>query len=113
MLGIIMPANETEVKSSMASAMGASIKITGPARGMYLIIGCGLPMDSLVKSVGGEIALRFNGRKMLATLPFTGYLSLRANREISHIGPVTVDVNRLNKVAEMLSKGVKRPNNGV
>jgi hypothetical protein len=50
---------------------------------------------------------------MLATLPFTGYLSLKSSREISHIGPVTVDVNRLNKVAEMLSRGVKRPNNGV
>lgn len=113
MFYIIMPLNETEVKSSMASAMGASIKITGPAKGMYLIIGCGSPMDSFVKAVGGEIALRFNGRKMLATLPFSGYLSLKTNHEISHIGPVTVDVNRLNKVAEMLSRGVKRPNNGV
>jgi|GEM_PF-1483850 hypothetical protein len=108
-----MPVTDTAVKSSMASAMGASIKITGPARGMYLIIGCGFPMDSLVRSVGGEIALRFNGRKMLATLPFSGYLSLKANREISHIGPVTVDVNRLKKVAEMLSRGVKCPDNGV
>ena len=108
-----MAINEVAVKSSMASAMGARITITGPSRGMYLVIGYGAPLDSLVKSAGGEVALRFNGQKMLITLPFPGYLSLRSNRAISHIGPITVDVKRLTNVAEMLSKNVKKPNGGV
>ena len=108
---LAMVDKEVEVKSSMASAMGAKISLTGPARGMYLIIGSGILPESLVKAAGGEVAFRFNGRKMLATLPFTGYLSLRSNREISHIGPVTVDINRLTKVAEMLSKTMKTGNN--
>ncbi len=71
---------------------------------MYLIIGRNSSLESLVKTAGGEIVLRLNGEKMLTTLPFAGYLSLRCNYRISHIGPVTVDIKRLAKIAEMLAK---------
>jgi hypothetical protein len=90
--------------SPIAEVMGASIKITGPARGMYLVTGRAASLDFLVKTAGGEIVLRLNGGLMLATLPFTGYLSLQRNREISRIGPVTVDLKRLAKLTEMLAK---------
>lgn len=99
-----MAVNEVAVKSSIASAMGAKVSITGPGRGMYLVIGRGMSLESLVKTTGGEVVLRLNGRKMLLTLPFAGYLSLRGNYQISHIGPVAVDIKRLTKVAKMLSK---------
>ena len=99
-----MAVNEVVVKSSIASAMGAKISITGPERGMYLVIGHGIPLESLVETAGGKVVLRLNGQKMLVTLPFTGYLSLRGNYQTSQIGPVTVDVKRLAKVAEMLTK---------
>ncbi len=99
-----MSVNEVVVKSSIASVMGARVIITGPGRGMYLVIGRTMSLESLVRTAGGEVVLRFNGGKMLATLPFVGYLSLRGNYQISHIGPVTVDIKRLAKLAEMLAK---------
>lgn len=99
-----MAVNEVVVRSAIASAMGARISVTGPARGVYLVIGRGTSPGSLIKTAGGEVVLRLNGGKMLATLPFAGYLSLRGNCEISHIGPVTVDIKRLAKLAEMLAK---------
>lgn len=102
-----VPVNEVSVKSSIASAMGARISVTGPGRGMYLVTGDGTSLESLVKKLGGEIVLRFNGGKMLATLPFTSYLALKGNSRVSHIGPVSVDVKRLAKMSEMLAKAIK------
>jgi len=96
--------NEVVVKSSIATAMGARLSVTGPVRGMYLVIGHDESIESLVKAAGGEVVLRLNGPKMLVTLPFAGYLMLRGRREISHIGPVSVDLKRLASVAQALSK---------
>ncbi len=98
-----MDVNEA-AKSSMASAMGAKITITGPKRSMYLVIGRSLLLESLIKTAGGEVVLKLGGMKMLVTLPFASYLSLRNNYQILHIGPVSVDVKRLAKVAEILAK---------
>ena len=99
-----MAVNDVVVKSSITAVMGARVSITGPGRGMYLVIGRSMLLDSLVKITGGEVVLRLNGRKMLVTLPFAGYLSLRGNYQITHIGPVAVDIKRLAKLAEMLAK---------
>jgi hypothetical protein len=99
-----MVVNEVAVKSPIVSAMGARVSVTGPGRGMYLVIGHNTSLESLIRPIGGEIVLRLNGRKMLVTLSFAGYLSLRGNYQISHIGPVTIDIKRLAKVAEMLVK---------
>jgi hypothetical protein len=106
-----MSVNEISVTSRMASAMGARISITGPGQSMYLVIGNKISMGPLVKSAGGEVVLSFNGAKMLVTLPFTGYLALKGNREISHIGPVTVDLKRLTRISETLAKAFV-PGNG-
>ena len=99
-----MAVNDVVVKSSITAAMGAKVSITGPRQGMYLVIGRSMALESLVKITGGEVVLRLNGRKMLVTLPFAGYLSLRSNYQISHIGPVAVDIKRLANLAEMLAK---------
>jgi hypothetical protein len=99
-----MAVNEVAVKSSIASAMGARISVTGPGRGVYLVIGRTTLLESLVRTAGGEVVLRLNGLKILVTLPFAGYLALRGNCQISHIGPVTVDIKRLAKLSEMLAK---------
>jgi len=95
------------VESPIAAAMGARISLAGPKNGTYLVIGRGAQLDSLLRIAGGKIILRFNGRKMLAALPFAGYLQLRDNYQISHIGPVTVDTKRLARVAEMLANAKK------
>ena len=47
--------------------------------------------------------LALNGQKLLATLPFTGYLTLQGDPRIRHIGPVTIDLKRLTQVAGMLA----------
>ena len=109
-----MAVNEVSVRSPIAVAMGAKITITGPGRGMYLVTGRSVSLESLVRPAGGEVVLRLNGGKMLATLPFAGYLSLRGDYRISHIGPVSVDVKRLAKLAQILAKanGPKPGNTG-
>ena len=80
-----MTINQAVAKSSIASAMGATINVTGPGRGMYLVIGDSTSFESVVKTAGGEIILRLNGRKMLVTLPFEGYLSLRGCCHLANI----------------------------
>jgi hypothetical protein len=99
-----MTNNRAIAKSSIAAAMGARISVTGPGRGMYLVIGRSTSFDSVVKNAGGEVILRLNGCKMLVTLSFDGYLSLRGSRHLSNIGPVNVDVKRLARVSDMLAK---------
>lgn len=96
--------SETVLKSPIATAMGAKLTASGPARGMYLVIGRDGDIERLVKAACGDVVLRLNGPKMLVTLPFAGYLMLRGKREISHIGPVTVDLKRLASVAKALSR---------
>lgn len=84
--------------------MGARISVTGPGRSMYLVVGRGTSLDTIVRTAGGEVVLRLNGWKMLVMLPFIAYLSLRSSHEIAHIGPVTIDVKRLAKLAEIMAK---------
>lgn len=95
------------IRTSFASTMGAKISISGPPRGMYLIIGAETLPDGLAEQSGGKTVLRLNGRKLLAVLPFEGYLSLKQDRRTAHIGPVTVDMKRLTTIAGML--GSSRP----
>ena len=97
-----MISNEAAGKTSMASAMGASVNISGPENGTYLVMGESSSLESIVISAGGQVVLRLNGRKILAVLPFTGYSALRGNRYISHIGPVTIDIERLNNLTKTL-----------
>ncbi len=89
--------------SSFSSSMGAKISVSGPPNGMYLVIGTtGLP-ETLAERGGGKTVMRLNGRKMLMVLPFAGYLALKKEAGISHIGPVTVDMRRLARIAKMLA----------
>ena len=96
--------NEVEIKSSVASAMGAKVSVTGPSRGLYLIVGRSAAIENLVRSAVGSVILRLDGKKLLATLTFAGYLALRGDVEVSHIGPVSVDLKRLASVSQSLSK---------
>ncbi len=107
-----MAVDAVTVDSPIASAMGARMSIAGPARGRYLVIGRGTPLDALVRANQGEVVLRLNGEKMLVTLPFAGYMSLRRSHQVSHIGPVTVDVKRLAALSQTLSRAVSREAGG-
>ena len=80
--------------SSIAGVMGATVKIALPQQGMFLVIGNGVSPEPMVKDQGGKVVLPLAGFKLLATLPFAGYLALRSNRSIKAIGPVTVAVIR-------------------
>ena len=99
-----MTQNKIIVESPISAAMGAKLSVTGPARGMYLIVGSGRGPESLVKAAAGDVVLRLNGWKMLAVLPFAGYLGLRGDHRISHIGPVSIDLKRLATLADILGR---------
>jgi hypothetical protein len=98
-----MTVGELGINFPVADAMGARISVASPPRGMYLITGHDTSLESLVRTTGGTVVLRLSHQKMLINLSFAGYLSLQGNHQISHIGPVTVDVERLAKVAESVA----------
>ena len=98
-----MDSNEIDVSTPVGEALGARISLSGPPRGMYLVIGRGTLPVSAIRSVEGQVVLALNGQKLLATLPFTGYLTLQGDPRIRHIGPVTIDLKRLTQVAGMLA----------
>ncbi|MBF8265665.1 MAG: hypothetical protein HW384_1529 [Dehalococcoidia bacterium] len=97
-------ANENIGCSSMAGVLGATVKIAHPQQGMFLVIGNGVSPETMVKDQGGKVVLPLSGFKLLAVLPFAGYIALRSNRSIQAIGPVTVDTSRLSKLVELLAK---------
>jgi hypothetical protein len=103
-----MDSNTIAVSTPVTEAMGARISLAGPPRGMYLVIGREtLPLAS-IQATGGQVVLVLNGRKLLASLPFPGYLALRGDPYIAHIGPVTIDLKRLTQVAGMLAAASHR-----
>jgi hypothetical protein len=106
-----MTFGESAANSPMAAAMGASIKITGPGLGMYFISGASASIESMIKKAGGQVILRLGAGKMLATLSFVGHLALRNSSSIAHIGPVSVDRQRLSKVVELIANA-NGPKNG-
>ena len=89
---------------NIASAMGAKVTLASPEKGMYLVTGKNSALESLVKTCEGEIVLRIGIHKMIVTLPFSGYLSLKDHHQIARIGPVTIDIERFNSVTGMLKK---------
>lgn len=93
--------------TSITGVLGATVKIALPQQGMFLVIGSGVSPGPLVKNQGGKVVLPLGGFKLLATLPFVGYLALRSNRSIRAIGPITVDTNRLSKIVELLANTKK------
>jgi len=87
--------------------MGAEISITGPEKGMYLVIGGSVSPEKLIRQNEGEIIMKLSSRAALAMLLFSRYLILKKHPCIKKIGPVTVNVERFNKAVEMLTKNVK------
>ncbi len=91
--------------SQTAVKMGAKISISGPPRGLYLVIGNG-PIASLVSGAGGQIVMRFTADKLLAILSYDGFLALNRESMISRIGPVNLDMERFKQLSQGLSKSV-------
>jgi hypothetical protein len=94
--------NQRIGSSEISSVFGAKVSVTSPQRGMYLVIGNATSPESLVRRLGGDIILRLSVTKLLVTLPFAAYLTLRTNRNIASVGPVTVDMERLTAMAKRL-----------
>jgi hypothetical protein len=81
--------------------MGATVRITGPSTGLYLVVATA-SVESLVSQVGGQIALRFSSTKLLAVLSFEGFLCIKKDNRIRKIGPVSVDPQRLARFTKAL-----------
>ncbi|MFZ6749569.1 hypothetical protein [Undibacterium sp. Ren11W] len=80
----------------IAQRFGAKVSLALSGRGMFLIVVKDpARLDNLVKSVGGSIVARFNANRALVVMTLPSYLGLRASIEVSFIGPVNVDQQRL------------------
>lgn len=86
--------------------MGAKIRVAGPQNGLYLIIAHTTQLEQLVARIGGKIAMRFTPDKLLAALPFEGYMALKSDPRIARIGPVSLDPQRLKTLTEHLTGSV-------
>ena len=89
--------------SKTAEAMGAKMNIKGPPQALYLVIGNGV-VDPLITQAGGQITMRFSGDKLLAVLSYEGFIRLKSDFNILRIGPVNLDMERLKRLSESLSK---------
>ena len=83
--------------SSTAQAFGATIDLSIPNQGLYLILGGRTPLAGLVRSAGGYIPIQLPQNKALAVLPVEAFLMFRRHPEIAFIGPVSVDQTRFAK----------------
>ena len=73
---------------------------------MFLVIGNSVSPERAVSNAGGSVVLKLSAWNYLVTMPFSGYLSLKNHRDIARIGPVSVDVDRFNKMIAMLAGGI-------
>ena len=80
--------------SSTAQAFGATIDLTIPNQGLYLIVGGSTPLAGLVRTAGGRLAIQLPQNKVLAVLPVEAFLAFRQHPDIAFIGPVSVDQAR-------------------
>lgn len=79
----------------MAQRFGAKIELAAPGSGLYLVQGRTEMPAGLIRQLGGQVVLQIPGSRMiLAVLTGEAFLSLWANRQITHIGPVSPDPSR-------------------
>lgn len=80
----------------IAQRYGAKVSLSLAGRGMFLIVVKNhASLDHLIKSVGGSLIARLNAHRALVVMTLPSYLGLRASSEVSFIGPVNVDQQRL------------------
>ena len=96
--------------SKKPAVMGAKIEIKGPPRALYLVIGEGQVESAIVRE-GGQVQMRFTEKKLLAVLTYDGYLAIKEDPTIIRVGPGNLDMERLKKASQLLSKAVA-PNLG-
>lgn len=88
---------------SIADTFGAKINLSMPDRGMYLVMGRTESPAALVTHVGGQVVFPIpNSLSLLAIMPVTAYFRLRTDRDIAHVGPVTIDSRRFNHFLELV-----------
>ncbi|MDP3879369.1 MAG: hypothetical protein Q8Q07_03565 [Dehalococcoidales bacterium] len=88
--------------SPITEAMGARISIDGSQPGMFLVIGNSVSPERAISGAGGSVVLKLSSWNYLVTMPFSSYITLRNHRDISRIGPVSVDIERFNRAIAML-----------
>ena len=93
-----------------AERFGAKVSVGLPGRGMFLLEAvepdC---IDSLVRSVGGQVVARIDAGKALVVMAVTAYMGLRGHRAVRFMGPVNVDQQRLAAVLGALNVAKTTP----
>lgn len=90
-----MPEGNRFGESTTARSFGASVRVTMPGQGLYLVIGRYHSLSGLVHGVGGQVVLQISARKLLAILPVTAYFAFQRHPDIAFAGPVALDQDRL------------------
>ena len=86
----------------MADAMGAKVQMKTPSHSLYFISG-NTSVDRLVQQVNGHVHFRISPTKLIALLSFDSFMTLSNTPQITRIGPVNIDMERLQKFAKSLN----------
>ena len=98
---------------TVAEVFDAQVSLTAANRGLFLVVGRRGSPDALVRGTNGQIVYRLpTDRALLATMPIESFMALRGNREIAHIGPVTIDGERFKQFLARVAQSTSRVTGG-
>jgi len=84
---------------SIAERFGASVSVTLPGRGLFLVVAHReADLLRLMRSVQGQVVSQLSPLRALALMSLTAYMQLKGTRDLAFIGPVHVDQERFAKV---------------
>jgi hypothetical protein len=87
----------------MAEAFGARIGVAADGVLLCLVVGRAGSPEQAVASVGGTVVLRIpDGRRALATAPYSGLTALQRHPDVAVAGPVSIDPERFGRFAELV-----------
>lgn len=89
--------------SATASAFGARVTLPVEGRSLFFVVAHDGPPDAAIHRAGGRIVARLvDPRHALAIAPLVAHAELRADREVRHAGPVSIDPVRFGRFSEMI-----------
>lgn len=95
--------------SATADAFGARVSLPIEGRLLFFVVGHDGPPDAAVQRAGGVIVARLaDPRHALALAPLTSHAALRADRELNHAGPVSIDPVRFGQFAALIGLDQER-----
>ncbi len=89
--------------SRAARTFGASLEVTNPGHGLYLVVSSEGSPASAVTGAGGDVIVSIGDRKVLAMLSFEGHLLVGQRPEVALVGPVVMDPQRFSRFVNLIA----------